>query len=63
MNNFASREDEILFLLRDNNRMLKEIITYINFIDSKANEENNNDFLRNILANLISNKIDNNLIK
>ncbi len=63
MNNFASKEDEILFLLRDNNRMLKEIIAYINFIDSKANEENNNDFLRNILANLISNKIDNNLFK
>jgi len=63
MNNFASKEDEILFLLRDNNRMLKEIIAYINLIDSKANEENNNDFLRNILANLISNKIDNNLIK
>ena len=63
MNNFASKEDEILFLLRDNNRMLKEIIAYINFIDYKANEENNNDFLRNILANLISNKIDNNLFK
>lgn len=63
MNNFASKENEILFLLRDNNRMLKEIIAYINLIDSKANEENNNDFLRNILANLISNKIDNNLIK
>ena len=63
MNNFASKEDEILFLLRDNNRMLKEIIAYINLIDSKANEENNNDFLRNVLANLISNKIDNNLIR
>ena len=63
MLNFASNEDEIIHLLRDNNRMLKEIIAYINLINSKAEEENNYDFLRNILANLISNKIDNNLIK
>lgn len=63
MLNFASNEDEILYLLRDNNRMLKEIIAYINLINSKAEEENNYDFLRNMLANLISNKIDNNLIK
>lgn len=63
MLNFASKEDEIIYLLRDNNRMLKEIIAYINLINSKAEEENNYDFLRNILANLISNKIDNNLIK
>lgn len=60
---FASNEDEIIYLLRDNNRMLKEIIAYINIINSKAEEENNYDFLRNMLANLISNKIDNNLIK
>lgn len=63
MLNFASNEDEIIHLLRDNNRMLKEIIAYINLINSKAEEENNYDFLRNMLANLISNKIDNNLIK
>lgn len=63
MQHFASNEDEIIYLLRDNNRMLKEIIAYINLINSKAEEENNYDFLRNILANLISNKIDNNLIK
>lgn len=63
MQHFASNEDEMLYLLRDNNRMLKEIIAYINLINSKAEEENNYDFLRNMLANLISNKIDNNLIK
>lgn len=63
MSNFASNEDEIIYLLRDNNRMLKEIIAYINLINSKAEEENIYDFLRNILANFISNKIDNNLIK
>ena len=63
MQHFASNEDEMLYLLRDNNRMLKEIIAYINLINSKAEDENNYDFLRNMLANLISNKIDNNLIK
>lgn len=60
MSKFASKEDEILFLLRDNNRMLKEIIAYINIIDSNRIDENNDDFMRNILANLISNQIDGN---
>ena len=59
MSNFAD-EDELLFYLKDNNRMLKEIIAYINLIETKANDENNNDFIRNILANLISNQIDRN---
>lgn len=60
MINFASKEEEILSLLRDNNRMLKEIITYINIIDANHNNENSDDFIRNILANLISNQIDGN---
>lgn len=60
MSIFANKEDEIVFLLRDNNRMLKEIIAYINMIDSNRINENNDDFIRNILANLISNQIDGN---
>ena len=60
MAKFVSKEDEILFLLGDNNRMLKEIIAYINMIDSNRVNENNDDFIRNILANLISNQIDGN---
>lgn len=48
---------EILELLKDNNRMLKEIIRYINYINAHADAENNNDFVRNVVANLVSNRI------
>ena len=48
---------EILEPLKDNNRMLKEIIRYINYINAHADAENNNDFVRNVVANLVSNRI------
>ena len=51
-------EQELLTLTRDNNRMLREIINYINLKDSQADSENLNDFLRNILANIISTNMD-----
>ena len=51
-------EQELLTLTRDNNRMLREIISYINLKDSQADSENLNDFLRNILANMISTNMD-----
>lgn len=51
-------EQELLTLTRDNNRMLREIISYINLKDSQADSENLNDFLRNILANIISTNMD-----
>lgn len=51
-------EQELLTLIRDNNRMLREIISYINLKDSQADSENLNDFLRNILANIISTNMD-----
>ena len=41
-------------LLKDNNRMLKEIINVINIWLARHNEENDRDFDRNVLANLIS---------
>lgn len=44
-------------LLKDNNRMLKEIINAINIYLSKYTSENQEDFVRNIVANLISSKI------
>lgn len=47
--------DELLELTRENNKMLKQIIAYINYINSNANNENENDFVRNVIANLISN--------
>lgn len=48
---------EILELLKENNKMLKEIIKYINYINAHAETENNNDFVRNVVANLVSNRI------
>lgn len=41
-------------LLKDNNRMLREIINAINIYLSNVTSENQNDFERNIVANLIS---------
>ena len=41
-------------LLKDNNRMLREIINAINIYLSNITSENQNDFERNIVANLIS---------
>ena len=43
----------------ENNMMLKEIIKYINYISMNASNENMDDFGRNVLANLISNKVNN----
>lgn len=57
-----NEEQELLQLTRDNNRMLREIISYINLINSQADNENTNDFIRNILANLISNCMDGNIM-
>ena len=50
-----SENEEILYLLRDNNRMLKEIITYIAQVNMGADAENTSDFIHNVLANMISN--------
>ena len=56
--NFAPKDiKELLKLTRSNNKMLKEIIRYINYINAHANTENDNDFTRNVIANLISNCI------
>ena len=41
-------------LLKDNNRMLREIINAINIYLSNVTSENQNDFERNIIANLIN---------
>lgn len=40
-----------------NNDMLKSIIHYINMKEINSNQENSDDFKRNILANLISNSM------
>jgi len=41
-------------LLKENNKMLKDIINFINIYLSKINSENQHDFIRNVIANLIS---------
>lgn len=53
--------EELLQLTKENNYMLKQIIAYINSINRNADNENNNDFIRNILANLMSNAVDGNI--
>ena len=42
----------------ENNIMLRNIIKYINTTIAHHNQENDNDFDRNVLANLISSGID-----
>ena len=51
------RIDKLLRLEQENNRMLRSIIRYINHIERKANEENIDDFGRNVIANVISSKV------
>lgn len=52
---------ETLERIRDethqNNIMLKQIIKVFNHYIANANKENEDDFIRNVLANLISNGI------
>ena len=49
--------DKLLKIEQENNKMLKEIIKYINYTIVKAHEENVDDFGRNVLANMVSTKI------
>lgn len=44
---------ELLQLTRDNNRMLREIITYINLYGN--NSDDTKDFMINVMANLVAN--------
>ena len=46
-------------MVEDNSKKLDLIISYINYINSKAHQENVDDFGRNILANILSNKFNN----
>lgn len=45
-------------LLKENNKMLKQIVNVLNYYISHAREENEQDFGRNVLANLISSVVD-----
>lgn len=52
-----TEEKYLLETTRENNRMLRSIIRYINHIERKANEENMDDFGRNVIANVISSRM------
>ena len=51
--------DKLLKLAEENNQLLKNIIGYIKYKISMANNENMNDFSMNVLANIISNQLEN----
>lgn len=54
-------DEEVLNILRENNRMLKELLGIVKkFTDpDNLSQENENDFYMNILANLVAKKIEN----
>lgn len=48
--------DKLLNITKENNKMLKQIVAYINFINKNHDNENSQDFMMNVVANIISNK-------
>ena len=50
--------DELKAVVYENNRMLREICYVINVYLSHHHQENEEDFGRNVLANLISNAVE-----
>ena len=50
--------EQLIRETHENNIMLKEIIRAINTYILNHNNENQNDFCMNVLANLISNNVD-----
>ena len=45
-------------LLRENNRILRQLYKYFSNVAAHANQENINDFGRNVLANIISTQLE-----
>lgn len=58
LKNYNQKVDEILQKEKENNIMLKQIIKVINTYISRHHQENNDDFNRNVLANMISGILD-----
>ena len=50
--------EQFLRETHENNIMLKQIVKVLNTYIAHHNQENNNDFDRNVLANLISSGLD-----
>lgn len=51
-------ERELIRMTAENNYMLKSIIKYLSEQRTNADSENFNDFIRNIMANMISSNIE-----
>ena len=47
-------ERELIRMVAENNIMLKSIVKYLSDQRTNADSENFNDFIRNIMANMIS---------
>lgn len=50
--------EELLELTRENNQLLNENNQMLKYIISRMHTDDGEDFMRNVLANLLSNKID-----
>lgn len=50
--------EQLIRETHENNIMLKQIIKYLNHEIAYANQENSNDFNMNVIANLISSRLD-----
>ena len=50
--------DELMDIVMENNIMLHQICDVINFHHARHHQENEEDFIRNILANLLSGSAD-----
>ena len=50
--------DELMDIVMENNIMLHQICDVINFHHARHQRENEEDFIRNILANLLSSGVD-----
>ena len=51
----AERSDELLALTRENNQMLRWIMSYLMH---EAQHDDTQDFVQNVVANLVSNRVD-----
>lgn len=50
--------DELMDIVMENNIMLHQICDVINFHHARHHQENEDDFIRNVLANLLSGGMD-----
>jgi hypothetical protein len=47
--------EELMMLVKENNVMLRYLVQYVNDLKINHQKENDDDFARNVMANLLSN--------